>query len=93
LGHSISVGKDVIVGMGKDYFLTQELVNRLNQRNIHLLFQASQMSTRGTIGQSWISSVELGLEEDLAVEWDNFRHNLIDSCIFLVDRPDELIWT
>jgi hypothetical protein len=49
--------------------------------------------TRGAVGSSWISSVELGLDENLAVEWDNFRQSLIESGISLVDRQDELIWT
>jgi hypothetical protein len=72
-GHSISVGRDVILGMGHDSFLSQELVNRLNQRNIHLLYQASRITARGTIGSKLVSSIELGLEEDLAVEWDNLQ--------------------
>jgi hypothetical protein len=75
--------------MGQDYYLSHDLINCLNQKNIHLLFQVSWISDRGPLGQSWFHNVELGLEE----EWDIYRRNLIDSGIILVDRPDELIWT
>jgi hypothetical protein len=41
------VGKDVILGLGQDSFLSQDLVNRLNQRDIHLLYQASWEDDEG----------------------------------------------
>jgi len=81
-GHSISIGKDVILGLGHGSFLSQEMVNILNQRKIHLLYQARWVLLRGSIGSIWISSDELGLVEDLTVEWDRYRQNLIDSGIF-----------
>jgi hypothetical protein len=92
-GHSISVGRDAIMGMGQDSYLSQDLINILNQKNIYLLFQASRVSIRGSMSQSWVHSVELGLEADFADEWDSYRRHLIDSGIKLVDMPDELIWT
>jgi len=91
--HSILVGRDAILGMGRDSFLSQDLVNYLNRGNIHLLFQANRITERGTLGQSWYNTIALGLEVNLAVEWDIFRRNLIDIGIVLMDRPDELIWT
>jgi hypothetical protein len=35
----------------------------------------------------------LGLEGDLATEWEKYRRNLIGSGIQLLDRLDELMWT
>jgi hypothetical protein len=49
-GHSILVGKDAILGMGQDSILSQELVHSLNKKNIHLLYQASRVLPRGSIG-------------------------------------------
>jgi len=93
LGHSILVGKDAILEMGKDVILSQELVHNLNQINIHILYQANRTLPRGSIGSYWFDSVELGLVGELAAEWDKYMHNLISLGIKLMDRPDELIWT
>jgi hypothetical protein len=78
-GHSISVGRDALIGLGQDSYLSQELINNLNHKNIHLLFQASRPMVRGSLGKNWVCSSELGLEGDLAVEWDSYRRKLIDS--------------
>jgi hypothetical protein len=40
-GDSIIVGKDEILGMGKDSILTAELITCLNSKNVYFLFQAS----------------------------------------------------
>jgi hypothetical protein len=44
------------------------------------------------LGKNQVCSTELGLEGDLAVEWESYRRKLIDTRIFLVDRQDELLW-
>jgi hypothetical protein len=44
LGDSIIVGKDKILGLGKDSILSTELVFFLNNKNVYYLYQASQVS-------------------------------------------------
>jgi hypothetical protein len=46
-GDSIITGKDEILGMGKDSFLSAELITCLNRKNVYFLFQASRAYTRG----------------------------------------------
>jgi hypothetical protein len=92
-GQSIVIGKDVILGMGKDSFLTKELVDRLNQKNVHLLYQASCDLLQGTLCSTWLDCTTLELEGDLALEWEKYRKLLISSGIHLQDRPDVLLWT
>lgn len=46
----------------------------------------------GLLGQNWVSNIELGLWEDLDLEWESFRRLLLDSGIFLTKRRDELMW-
>jgi hypothetical protein len=91
-GVSIQVGKDVIIGLGQEAILSRELITSLNQKHIFLLYQASRTWTGNATGTSWISSVELGLDEPLAEEWERYTQLLRDSGIALVEKQDELIW-
>jgi hypothetical protein len=70
-----------------------ELVFYLNRKNVHFLYQASQVSTQGLICSNWLDNSDLGLESDLAAEWERYRRNLIGSGIHLTARLDELKWT
>jgi hypothetical protein len=92
-GHSIILGKDLILGMGKDSILSEDLVVSLNQKNVYYLYQASRDLCPGTICSIWLDSEDLGLAGDLALEWEMFRRALIDSGVQLLDRPDVLKWT
>jgi hypothetical protein len=92
-GHSIVIGKDVILGMGKDSFLSKELVDSLNQKNVHLLYQASCDLLQGTLCSTWLDCTTLELEGDLALEWEKYKNILISSGIHLQDHPDVLLWT
>jgi len=92
-GHSIILGKEVIMGMEKDSILSADLVVSLNERNVHYLYQATRDLRPGMICSILLDSVELGLEGDLATEWEKFRRDMIGSRVQLLDRPDELNWT
>ena len=81
------------MGMGQDSILSQELVHILNQKNVHLLYQASHIFPQGSIRSFWLDSTELGMVGETTTEWERYRKNLIGSCIKLVDRPNDLIWT
>jgi hypothetical protein len=91
--HSIILGKDLILGMGKYSILSEDLVVSLNQKNVHYLYQASRDLRPGTICSIWLDSEELGMVGDLATEWEKFRRALIGSGVQLLDRLDELKWT
>jgi len=49
LEHSILIGNDVILGMGKDSYLSKELVDSLNQKNVHMLYQEICDLLQGTL--------------------------------------------
>jgi hypothetical protein len=92
IGHSIVIGRDVILGMGKDSLLSDELIEKLNSKSIFLLYQASCPQVQGTIRANWLSSTDLELEGDMATEWETFRKNLKSSGILLQNHPDTLLW-
>jgi hypothetical protein len=92
-GHSILIGKDVIMGMGKDSILSNEMILLLNFKNVYLLYQARCAHPQGTICTNWLDSADLGLEGELAAEWEMYRRNLIGSGIHLLESLDELKWT
>jgi hypothetical protein len=46
----------------------------------------------GGVGINWVTSQDLGLVGDLALEWDRFHCALIINGIQLSENPDQLIW-
>jgi hypothetical protein len=84
IGHSIIVGKDMILGLGHDSLLSQELVERLNQKGIYFLHQASIQAIGVSTGKSWLCSEDLDLPNILAEEWD--FASLTDCCSLLMNR-------
>jgi hypothetical protein len=91
-GDSIITGKDETLGMGKVSFLFVEFIIHLNSNHVYFLFQASQALVQGSIYSNWLNNIDLGLEGDLASEWDCYRLSLIRVGITLTDRHDELRW-
>jgi hypothetical protein len=79
--------------MGNNYFLSKELVDTLNQKNVHLLYQVSCDLLQGTLFSTWLDCTALDLEGDLASEWEKYKKILIRSGIHLQDRLDVLLWT
>jgi ribonuclease HI len=92
-GSSIITGKDEILGLGKRSFLSAELINLLNNNQVYFLYQARKASVQGTICTNWLDSRDLGLVGDLAMEWEHYRQNLIETGITLSNSQDELRWT
>jgi hypothetical protein len=78
--------------MGKDSFISMELITRLNSKNVYFLFQASQAPIQGSICSNWLSNIDLGLEGDFTSEWDHYRMRLIGAGIVISDRQDKLRW-
>jgi len=92
-GVDIIIGKDVILGLGVGYFLSQELIQHLNDHQVVFLFQARSASAIGSLCSNWLTCDDLGLEGDLVVEWEGYKKRLIDADIALIGTKDELIWT
>jgi hypothetical protein len=55
-------------------------------------FKLEGLLSQGSICSNWLNSIDLGLEGDLASEWDRYRLSLIGAGIALSDRQDELRW-
>jgi hypothetical protein len=90
---SIITGKVEILGLGKGFFLSTELINHLNEHQVFYLYQARSAPTLGTFYTKWLNYLELGLEGELTDEWESYRHRLIDASITLSKEQDELRWT
>jgi hypothetical protein len=78
--------------MGNDYFLSKELVDSLNQKKVHMLYQVSCDLLQGTLFSTWLDCTALDLEGDLALEWEKYIKLLISSRIHLQDRSYVLLW-
>jgi hypothetical protein len=91
-GQLITLGKDRILGMDTHSILSLILVSALNQRNIITLAQARGHSDNQHLYNYWLSSRDLGLSGDMAIEWDLYRRALIDSGVLLQDKEDVLMW-
>jgi hypothetical protein len=92
-GDSIIMGKDEILGMGNASYLSTELIKHLNDNKVYYLYQVRRVTAHGTFCTNSLTNFDLGLVGDLALEWDHFRHGLIEAVIALSDSQDELRWT
>jgi ribonuclease HI len=92
-GQLISIGIDRILGLENLSFLSQPLVSMLNQNHYHTLAQVRKQSNNLLLSDYWLTSYDLKLMGNLAVEWDHFRKALIDLGIILQDKEDNLIWS
>jgi hypothetical protein len=92
-GHSIILGKDVILGIGQGSILSNELVQSLNQKNIYFLYQATTQASEVGTRKRWISNEDLDLTLNLVEEWNNHRPLMVESGISLDNKLDKLIWT
>jgi ribonuclease HI len=91
-GYSIEIGRDALLGLGGRAFLSTQLLTHLHNKSIFFLHQISTTSG-GHLGDSWISNVDLALDRDLAIEWDEYTRRLTESDICLQDRSDTFLWT
>jgi hypothetical protein len=92
-GADILVGKDVILGMGNDAFLSNALIQHLNEQQVHYLYQARGAIATGLTVANWVTSTDLGLSGTLATEWENYRIHLTVAGISPTDDYDEIRWT
>jgi hypothetical protein len=91
-GHLIALGKDWILGMGDNSFLSIHLQDALRDKDIQTLAQMRNPFNDQTTSSYWLTSDELGLEGDLALEWEMYRRALIDSGALIQDNNDQLLW-
>jgi hypothetical protein len=91
-GFSIEIGRDALLGLGGRAFLSTKLLLHLHKKSIYFLYQISSTSD-GHLGNSWLNSVDLNLDSDLAIEWDGYTRLLTEAGICLQDRSDTFLWT
>ena len=65
MGQSISIGKDMILGLGPFSLLSPMLILELSQRDINLLYQAGGGTLSDVIGTIWKDNHELALRGGL----------------------------
>jgi hypothetical protein len=89
----VALGKDCILGIGDSSYLSIPLQASLKERNLENLAQARNPSNTTFLSDYWVKSNDLGLEEDLAIEWDSYRKNFIDAGVILQEGLDQIMWT
>jgi len=82
-GHAIHIGRDVILGLGYTNFLTPGLLNKLREKHIFFLFQATVTTGHGVYCTNWKNSSNLGLSGDMALEWQCYYSTLIGAGIHI----------
>jgi hypothetical protein len=92
-GDLVALGKDRILGIGDSSYLSTPLQASLKERNLVTLAQARNPSNTTNLSDYWVKSNDLGLEDDLAIEWDSYRKNLIDVGVILQEGLDQVMWT
>jgi hypothetical protein len=91
-GDLVALGKDRILGIRDNSFLSTPLQETLKEKNIVTLAQARNPLNAPNLSDYWVNSIELGMEGILALEWDMFRRNLFDSGVILQEGFDQVMW-
>ena len=85
-GADILVSKDAILGTGDDDFLSNALIQHLNEQHVHYLYQARGAITTWLTIANWVTSTDLGLSSTLATKWENYRIHLSVAGIYPTDE-------
>jgi len=91
-GNTVLIGRDHILSRGISYFLSQDLLYYLQEKNLTLLYQEKGPSCPRYLSIHWKDSGDLGLVGEMEKEWDSFRKALYGAGIQLQDRLDDLKW-
>lgn len=89
-GNNIKIGTEPYIGGTTFFKLFQDLINQLNLVGILRLGHAFIPGSEGIFNGRWKSSVDLGLQGTLALEWEGYTQNLSRSGLILNDRKDTL---
>jgi hypothetical protein len=92
-GEAVQVGRDCIMGMGQQSFLSNELIVALKLKGVTFLYQAHNFTNTDPLSSYWQEVSKLGLYGDLATEWEDYRSALMGARIQLTDLDDELMWS
>jgi hypothetical protein len=92
-GHSITLGRDRILGLGDATILPPQLIAQLHSKNIWYLYQARDRSISASLPDRWISNDTLELSAELAPLWNTFCSALALVGIHLNELDDQLQWS
>jgi hypothetical protein len=93
-GTRVLVGLDPFVGSGPSFRLSTGLISHLHTLNIFSLADISHTSPYNVSGShDWLTPIDLGLEGDLASEWDSYTLMLRCSGVSLRNEEDTILWT
>jgi hypothetical protein len=59
-----------MLGLGKLAMLSTDLLKHLHHKHLFFLYQFTSSHSEGLLSDRWLSSEELEVGVDLAVEWD-----------------------
>jgi hypothetical protein len=93
-GRHITIGRDMILGLGDRARLSVELVQNLIDNQITTLAHATNFVNPVTLTEVWKTSVDLNLTGAHAAEWSTFIVELNKSGVILRgDQVDLLLWS
>jgi hypothetical protein len=75
-GETIQEGRDRIMRMGQQSFLSKELISALKFQGITFIYQDSVTTLSDPLSTYWIDATKLGFIDELASEWEDYRSAL-----------------
>jgi hypothetical protein len=93
-GSIILVGLDPFVGSGPSFRLSSRLIRHLHYLNIFSLAHINHTSSlNSSRSHDWLTHSDLGLEGDLASEWDSYISMLICNSVSISNEANTISWT
>ena len=91
-GQQFIIGKDPWAGCGMSHLLSDPLKNFLQREGLTFLSQVADQASTTFWNQGWMSGIDIGVQGNLAEEWDRYTQALRVANIRLVQRNDSLVW-
>jgi hypothetical protein len=91
-GNSISIGRELIIGLENRSLLSESLRLHLSNNHITSLAQARDTDNIFSFPGRWRSSDSLSLGGQDAIDWNSFINSLRGAGIILRNSVDTLVW-
>jgi len=85
-------GLDAIKGLNNCHLLPFTIINDLNTKGLDTLPKIWEWSWLRVDAHSWPHAWQIGLSEELLVEWERYRSMLFIAGINISQRADVLVW-
>jgi hypothetical protein len=93
-GTMVQIVHDPLIGFDHMYKLSNARIQHLNDLHVYSLAHITYTSSLNSSStQDWLSTVDLGLESELAIEWSGYLEMLRNNGVTIKSDADLFAWS